>query len=272
LPGIALEKIFQVLREDKAAVDSVFTFYMERGFLKANLADGAGAGDHLVCVYAYRNPPPAIIGSAALRNLCVPALFGIKDTGQLTPGWARVRDFYTALAKLPDTVLDPSLNKSSGNPDREGFQLVTKDQPSQAQVAAVTRQITHQVEQNLRKEISTLRHEVQQYRTNQVTRQEMQQVESRMDIMESNSATKAELAQATTTTTQMLQMSQRMMEALMERMAAHGVIVAPPAPGLQPMTAYHTAQGAQYVEEEADQDVHMEEAGDDLDQPREPQG
>jgi len=198
----------------------------------------------------------------------VPDLFGIKDTGQLTPGWARVREFYQNISRLPDTILDPALNKHFGDPDREGFQLVTRDQ-TQIQTASLTRQITQQVEANLRTELNSIRGELQQYRASQITKHEVQKMENRLEALESSSATKTELAQAQASTTQFLQMNQLMMEALMEKMAAHGILITPPSiariPAGAPPTPISQAPATLYTEEETDHDVHMDEGEDDLD-------
>jgi len=63
-------------------------------------------------------------------------------------------------------------------------------------------------------------------------------------------------------------MNQLMMEALLEKMAAHGIILAQPGnltlPAGAPTVPVSQTTTVLYAEEQTDQDVHMEEVEDDL--------
>jgi len=233
LPGTDLGEIFKVLKADRAMVSSVFLFYMERGFLKSR-DDDTPPGDHLVCVYPHQRPPPAIFGSEALRALCIPGLFGIKDTGQLTPGWGRVREFYSEIVRLPDDVLDRQLNKQYGDVDREGFRLVTKNQSSQLSAAA-TRQIG-QLEAASRKEFARIDKQLRDLRSSQLTRQDvglltqtaLSPLEERVQRVESTAVTKVEVQQAFSSFQEMVQMQQLMIDSMHARLREYGIAVGPP--------------------------------------------
>jgi len=126
-PGTDITQVFNVLNEDPYVnLDPIFSFYMERDFLDTREEADTESGDFLICVYPHQSAAPAILGSAELRALCVPDLFGIKDTGLMVPGWARVRDFYLDIINCPGLPLDPRLNRTHTGSDREGFHTATQ--------------------------------------------------------------------------------------------------------------------------------------------------